>query len=384
MLYRLTRRVSEASSEQDALNAVIENLPQIQHTSALLSVDDENMHIIALYDPQTQKMERGLHTIDIPAQRMAGSINQGEPIFVEDITLPTEYDNIFSFFLRRGCQSAIILPCLQAGRPSKILVIGFKEEHKPSQAMLQPFINLAEVISANLDKFSLLQSLQQRLSELQVLATFSRAASAETNLQDLLRTLHQLIIETMGDDLGFVLALHKADRNLIEFPYAYENQQLLELDPLPVGNGLTSYIIQNRTPLLLSKDAEQKAAELGARIIGEPAKSWLGVPLIVGGQLIGALILQDQNQEERFSQDDLNLLMTLAPQIATTIRNTQLLDEMQAALSAYQQERLLLSTWLNNTPDSIVVKDNHGNLSAHQPIGRQAIQPAPGKHGWKI
>ena len=147
---------------------------------------------------------------------------------------------------------------------------------------------------------------------------------------------------------------------LIEFPYAYENQQLLELDPLPVGNGLTSYVIQSRTPLLINKDAAQKAAELGARIIGEPAKSWLGVPLIVGGQLIGALILQDQDQEERFSQDDLNLLMTLAPQIATTIRNTQLLDEMQVALAAYEQERLLLSTWLNNTPDSIVVKDNHG------------------------
>jgi transcriptional regulator with GAF, ATPase, and Fis domain len=268
LLYRLTRRVSEASSEQDALNAVIENLPQIQHTSALLSVDGENMHITALYDPQTRKMERGLHTIDIPARRMAESLNQGEPIFVADIALPSEYDNIFSFFLRRDCHSAIILPCMQAGKPSKILVIGFKEEHNPSQAMLQPYINLAEVISANLDKFSLLQSLQQRLSELQVLATFSRAASAETNLQDLLKTLHQLVIETMGDDLGFVLALHRADRNLIEFPYAYENQQLLELDPLPVGNGLTSYIIQNRTPLLISKDAEQKAAELGARIIG--------------------------------------------------------------------------------------------------------------------
>ena len=360
LLYRLTRKVSEASTEQDALNAVIENLPRIQHTSALLSMDGDNIHIIALYDPRTRKMERGLNTIDIPARRVSTPLQQGEPIFITDITLPSEYDNILSFFLRRGCHSAVILPCMQAGKPSKILVVGFEEDQAVSQSMLQPYINLAEVISANLDKFDLLQSLQQRLSELQVLATFSRAASAETNLQELLKTLHQLVMETMGDDLGFVLALYKADREMIEFPYAYEDQQLLELDPIPVGNGLTSYIIQNRKPLLLIKDTEQQAAELGARIIGKPAKSWLGVPLIVGGQLIGALILQDQDEEERFSQDDLNLFMTLAPQIATTIRNTQLLDEMQAALSAYEQERLLLSTWLNNTPNSIVIQDVHG------------------------
>ena len=218
LLYRLTRRVSEASSEQDALNAVVESLPQIQHTSAILSLDGENLHIIALYDPHTRKMERGLNTIDIPARRMAASLNLGEPIFVADITQPSEYDNIFSFFLRRGCQSVIILPCLQSGKAAKIMVIGFKEDHNTSQAMLQPYINLAEVITANLDKFNLLQTLQQRLSELQVLATFSRAASAETNLQDLLKTLHQLIIETMGDDLGFVLALHKADRDLNRIP----------------------------------------------------------------------------------------------------------------------------------------------------------------------
>ncbi len=360
LLNRITRQVSAAATEQEALDSIIDNLPKIQHASALFSLDGDTLHIVALYDPRSRKLERGLNTIDIPARRVIPALSKGEPVFLEDITRPTEFENILSFFLRRSCHSVIILPCMQAGKPVKVLVVGFPEGHKVSQATLQPFINLADVISAGLDKYNLLTTLQQRLTELQVLANFSQATSAETNPQELFRTLHQLVSETMGSDLGFVLALYRPQREMIEFPYAFEDQQLLQLDPMPVGNGLTSYIIQNKKPLLITRDTESRAAELGARIVGQPARSWMGVPLIVGGVLIGALILQDQENEGRFTQDDLNLMMTIAPQVATSLRNAQLLDEMHSALAVYEQERLMLSTWLDNTPDSIIVKDEHG------------------------
>jgi PAS domain S-box-containing protein len=360
LLYQVTRQVTGAGSQQEALNRVIESLPLISHTTALLDVDGDNLHIVALYDPRSRKLEKGLSSIDIPVRRMIEPLTQGNPIFLNDISLPSEFDSILSFFLRRGCRSAAILPCMQTGKPVNIMVIGFQEDQVVTQASLQPFINLSEVIGANLDKFNLLRTLQERLSELQVLATFSRVASAETSLNQLYHTLHELVTDTMGEGLGFILALYKADREMIEFPYAYENNQLLALDPLPIGNGLTSYVLQSRKPLLLVKDTEHKAVELGARIIGSPAHSWLGVPLLAAGQLIGALIIQDQEKEERFSQDDLNLMMTLAPQIATAVRNAQLLEEMQGALKAYDLERLTLNTWMGNTPDFIVVKDIHG------------------------
>jgi len=60
----------------------------------------------------------------------------------------------------------------------------------------------------------------------------------------------------------------------------------------------------------------------------------MGIPLVVGGSLVGALILQDDMQEDRFSESDQALLTTLAPQIATAIRNAQLLKDMQEALQA--------------------------------------------------
>lgn len=369
LLYRITRLVISSTDEAQAMNHVIDNFHLLPHTAALLTLDGGTLHINALYDPRTRKMERGLTSIDIPASRMMEALSQGVPIYLNDITLPSEFDNIISFFLRRGCRSAVISPAMCNGKPVRVLVIGFMEDQTVNQATLQPYINLSEVIGATLEKFTILETLQQRLAELQLLATFSQATTAETNLNQLFVTLYRLITDTLGENLGFLVGLYREERESIEFPYASENGQILHLNPIPLGAGLTSFIIQNRKPLLLTTEVERRAVELGARIVGRPARSWMGVPLIVSGKLIGALVLQDQDQENRFSENDLSLVMTLAPQIATTIRNAQLLDEMQSSLASYEQDRVTLNTWLSNTPDAIIIKDADGTyLRASQSV----------------
>jgi PAS domain S-box-containing protein len=73
------------------------------------------------------------------------------------------------------------------------------------------------------------------------------------------------------------------------------------------------------------------------------------------------LIVQDTQREDRFGEEHVNIFTTLAPHIATAIRNTQLLLEMENALQAYDQERYLLNTLLENIPDQIYFKDQSGH-----------------------
>jgi PAS domain S-box-containing protein len=361
LLYRLTRQIIAAKDEGSVTDLLLEVMPHLPSTNALLTYDGEFLHILGLYDAFTRKFERNLYSIDIPSQRFHDTLITGQPNFIQDITQPSIYDNILSFFLRRGCKSAILLPSLKGSEISKIFVLGFREEEHANQTTLQPYINLAEVITTTFEKFTVMDALQQRLIELQILANFSNATSAETDLDHLYRVLHTQVKEMIGGDIGFLIAIYDEKRKEIDIPYAFEGGDLISLEPLPLGHGLTSYIIENRQPLLLARDTERRALELGARIVGRPARSWMGVPLLVGGDMVGAIVLQDQHHEERFSQNELNLLQTVAPQIATAIRNGQLVDEMQEALRAYDEERLLINTWLENTPDIIIVKNAHGH-----------------------
>jgi GAF domain-containing protein len=83
---------------------------------------------------------------------------------------------------------------------------------------------------------------------------------------------------------------------------------------------------------MITENTTERARALGAIVTGnKPAKSWLGVPMIIAGDVVGAVAIQDTEHEHRFTDSDLRLLTALAAQVAPIVRNARLLAETQAA-----------------------------------------------------
>ena len=118
---------------------------------------------------------------------------------------------------------------------------------------------------------------------------------------------------------------------MLEFPYFFEQGNLISIPAFPLGEGLTSIVIQSGKPLLLENT--QAITSLTGKVVGRDAKSWMGIPLIFSGTIMGAVLLQDLDHENRFSQDDVTLYSTLAPQIATAVRNAELFSMNEAMLA---------------------------------------------------
>lgn len=169
---------------------------------------------------------------------------------------------------------------------------------------------------------------RRRVAELEVLNRISQAVSQMLNLESLYRVVHSQIDQVLGA-VDMYFALYESDVDMIEFPYASFEGKPLELSPMPVGQGLISLVIRSRQPLLLVENAKERAAELGVQQTSLPAKSWLGVPMMLGDQVLGVINVQDTKRELRFTEDDAALLTTIASQIAAAIQNTRLLDQVQ-------------------------------------------------------
>jgi len=99
----------------------------------------------------------------------------------------------------------------------------------------------------------------------------------------------------MGE-VDFLIALYNEEQNTIEVPYAYETGRSLSMPSYPRGQGLTSILIKSKQSLMLVENVERRAMELGVKVFGKTAKSWLGAPLLVGGEAIGAIVVQDFEQ----------------------------------------------------------------------------------------
>jgi PAS domain S-box-containing protein len=65
-------------------------------------------------------------------------------------------------------------------------------------------------------------------------------------------------------------------------------------------------------------------------VAGEAPKSYLGVPLLMGGEARGVITLQNIDREHAFSEDNLRLLTTLSLNMSVALENARLFDEIQA------------------------------------------------------
>jgi len=360
LLYRITRQVAQAQTENEVVQILSDSFIQLPYITLVMSVQEDQFKVLVVTDARTGRVDRNLINITIPVKDMGQRLLENR-VHLIDIGKPSEFDNILTFLFRRGCKTAALLSIVENNKLSMVLALGSREADAITHTSLQPYANLADVIGTTLEKYRMVTTLQFRLSELQILANVGQTLTTETHLDRLFRALHEQVMQVLGPTTNFAIALYNAQKNLIEFPYrSVGDQQAETLDPMPLGEGLTSSILKERKPLLLVKDTEQSVAALGGKIVGKAARSWMGIPLIFANEIVGAIIVQDLENENAFDTSDLNLFMTIAPQVATAIRNAQLLNETQEALKAYHLEHFLLNSLLDNTPDAMAFKDLEG------------------------
>jgi two-component system nitrate/nitrite sensor histidine kinase NarX len=80
--------------------------------------------------------------------------------------------------------------------------------------------------------------------------------------------------------------------------------------------------------------------ELGVEAIGAPARSWLGVPMIAGDEVLGVIAVQSYTTENVYDQGHLSLLPTIAAQAAIAIENARLYEQARQLAVIEERQRL--------------------------------------------
>ena len=236
-----------------------------------------------------------------------------------------------------GCEAAAYVPIHQKGQLRGLVLIGAREGQELTEEIVNAFVRTIRLTMNSLENGNApTEPLNDRRSvEIKAINTL---ASVTTNVDDL-RSFYTMIhdqVRTVIGDHGFVIAIYDQRTNSISIPYLYEDGAFSSIDTFPLGEGLTSILIRTREPLMLVEDTEKRAVAMGAKISGKPALSWLGVPLLARGEAIGAVIIQDLQNEHSFNEDDLRFMTSVANQVAGAIYSVRLINESK--LSALQFE----------------------------------------------
>lgn len=129
---------------------------------------------------------------------------------------------------------------------------------------------------------------------------------------------------------NFFIALYNHEKNTLTFPFfADELDHFKETD---AKNTLTGWVIKNNKAVLLDENDILKIEKTGAiSLVGSPCKIWMGVPLKMDDEVIGAICLQDYKKVDAFNNDDLQVFEFIANQIVLTLQRRRMLDNLITA-----------------------------------------------------
>ena len=172
----------------------------------------------------------------------------------------------------------------------------------------------------------LLNESKQRAAELSTVNNISKALASQLDTDDLIKMVGDQLKDLFKANIAY-LALFDAKTRIIHFKYQFGEEMHSRL----IGEGLTSKILMTGEPLLINKDMQVQTIQMGIQRMGIDAASYLGVPIPVGDEIIGVLSVQSTEQENRFDENDLRLLSTIASSVGVALKNATLFEEVKQA-----------------------------------------------------
>jgi GAF domain-containing protein len=164
--------------------------------------------------------------------------------------------------------------------------------------------------------------LERRVRELNSLAAIGQAVANSLELSEVLQAIHEQTQQLM-DARNFYIALYDEHERRINFPLAYENGERVTYTSRLFGEGFTEYIILSRRPLLIKRNVQEFARQIGQPAVDSNVRSWLGVPIAIAENVLGIMAVQSREPAYSYDESHRDILISIAAQAATAIRNSQ-------------------------------------------------------------
>ncbi|HSM70909.1 MAG TPA: GAF domain-containing protein [Anaerolineales bacterium] len=295
------------------------------------TVIDDRLQLTQYSDPKNRDSQATVpRGVELSREEMEGLLKDG-PVTIQFKDEKDEaliHPSLLAYPKQLGCSSAAYIPVLQKGRLRGVILIGARDDQTLDDDVVKAFEHTIRLTSnVTVAKAAKTESVDGRSSsELKALNALAASVISIDDLQTFYSTVHNFIRDVIGD-YGFVIALYDKDTNSIRIPYLHEEGKTSTIEAFPLGEGLTSILVRTREPLMLVEDTMNRASAMGAKLAGKPAKSWMGVPLLAQGEPIGALMVQDLENEFSFDDDDLRFLTSVAGQVSGALHNIRILNE---------------------------------------------------------
>ena len=173
-----------------------------------------------------------------------------------------------------------------------------------------------------------------------VLFNISQSLSTRDSLHELFAAIHAELSKIL-EAANFYVALYDEASDTYTFPYEVDEKDIVEdYTPQQLKKSLTDYVRRQAEPLLVDEELHRFLTEQGiVETVGNLSKMWMGVPLKIGGKVIGVVVLQTYKDEVKYTFDDLDIFNFVAEAISLGVGRRKAEEDLKEKLSVIENQQ---------------------------------------------
>jgi PAS domain S-box-containing protein len=318
----------------------------------------------------------------------------------DDVTREVALAPLLDFLIKRGACSLMALPLAAGSQPQGALIAYSKEPVRftaDEVSLAKTLSNQAAIAIQNAHLYAETHSLSQELEQ-RVLDRTAQMEKARTRTETLLGIITEL---TTSLDLEQVLhrTLYLINKNvdagqitvLIARPGDKKLHRLASIGyaggpgiggkttPFSVDQGLAGWVISSRQAALIDDVLQDPRWILLNEMPRPTHRSAMAVPLMVGAECLGVLLLY-HHDIGHFSSDQLDLVQAAANQVAVAINNAELYrlirDQAEDLGQMFRHQQVEASrsrAILEAVADGVLVTDGSKNITLFNASAEQIL-----------
>ncbi|HEY3742887.1 MAG TPA: GAF domain-containing protein [Bryobacteraceae bacterium] len=239
------------------------------------------------------------------------------PVLVADVRTDPRYLNALD-----AVRSELAVPMVARGKLVGVIDLQSTRESAYTEQDRALLRLIGTRVASSIDNARLYLRVERQNRMFRTLGTLSREFSSILELDELLGKIAKTVRALIDYD-AFSIMLVDEERQVLRHRFSERYDERVDLDNVPLGKGLTGAAALSREVVRVSdtlKDPRYIASHPDIR-------SEVAVPLIVQDRLVGVMDLESE-RVGFFTADHVRTLGLLAPQIASSVENARLYEEI--------------------------------------------------------
>ncbi len=262
------------------------------------------------------------------ASQTGYTLQHGHPLAVEDYAREMAF-TVPPVVFEQGIVSGLSVPMFLEKRVMGALLVHTRTRRRFGDDDIQLLSLIANQTAVALEKARLYAEAQRRGDQLRALHEAGRALASDLRLESILRTLIEVAQRLTDARYGALAVLDAGGTSVAHFhTVGLTEAEQGRIGEPPRGRGVLGTVLSEGIPIRVDDLARDP------RAAGFPPhhplmKTFMGVPIVARGKIIGSLYLTDKVNDQPFTQEDEALMVRLATDAASAIENARLFEEVQ-------------------------------------------------------